>query len=115
MKMYFKLDEFLVTDHECELNPSYDHLVALMELKFTLNIARALVGCPIVITSGYRSEELNELVGGVPNSFHLVGRAADMTCKDMPKLLEICSTLLEEGIFEECIYYPDRNIIHVAI
>lgn len=43
-----------------------------------LDPARELWGQPIVVTSGFRSSHLNELVGGVPNSQHLAGLAADI-------------------------------------
>lgn len=33
---------------------------------------------PIVISSGYRCEELNELVGGEEDSYHLKGLAVDL-------------------------------------
>ena len=33
---------------------------------------------PIIINSGYRSEEVNRKVGGAPNSNHLTGCAADI-------------------------------------
>ena len=33
---------------------------------------------PIIITSGYRCEELNKLVGGVDNSLHKIGLAVDL-------------------------------------
>ena len=36
-------------------------------------------GKPIVVNSGYRSEELNRRVGGVAASQHLRGEAADIT------------------------------------
>lgn len=42
-----------------------------------LEPVRALLGVPLRITSGYRSHVLNEMVGGMPNSAHLDGRAAD--------------------------------------
>ena len=35
-------------------------------------------GVPVYITSGYRSQELNELVGGAENSQHTSGEAVDM-------------------------------------
>lgn len=34
---------------------------------------------PIVVTSGYRSEAVNKAVGGVSNSQHRLGEAADIT------------------------------------
>lgn len=37
---------------------------------------------PIVINSGYRCSALNNAVGGVANSQHLTGEAADIRCPD---------------------------------
>lgn len=39
---------------------------------------RRLYGKPIKINSGYRCPQLNKLVGGVTNSWHLEGNAADI-------------------------------------
>ena len=39
---------------------------------------RNTLGCPIVITSGFRCDVLNKKVGGQPNSQHLMGQAADL-------------------------------------
>ena len=36
-------------------------------------------GKPILVTSGFRSQQLNKAVGGVRNSEHLTGCAADIT------------------------------------
>ena len=33
--------------------------------------------CPIIITSGFRSPKLNKKIGGVANSQHIEGKAAD--------------------------------------
>ena len=41
---------------------------------------RALVGRPIFVSSGYRSPELNELVGGNRRGSHPRGEAADLEC-----------------------------------
>ena len=46
-----------------------------------LEPAREVVG-PILINSGYRNEAVNRLVGGVRNSQHLKGQAADIRPKD---------------------------------
>jgi uncharacterized protein YcbK (DUF882 family) len=43
---------------------------------------RAHVG-PVIISSGYRCPRLNELVGGVANSQHLRGQAADIHCESL--------------------------------
>lgn len=44
-----------------------------------LEVVRAMLGgVPININSGYRCERHNKNVGGVPNSQHLKGKAADI-------------------------------------
>ena len=42
---------------------------------------RDYMGEPVIINSGYRSPELNKKVGGVRDSQHLIGEAADINCK----------------------------------
>jgi len=37
---------------------------------------------PLIVTSGYRSPGHNVRVGGVPNSYHVKGMAADVICRD---------------------------------
>ena len=46
-----------------------------------LEPARLEVG-PIIINSGFRNSRVNHLVGGVSNSQHLIGQAADIRPKD---------------------------------
>lgn len=49
--------------------------------KYILEPVRLLVNSPIIITSGYRSREVNKLIGGATNSQHITGQAADLTAK----------------------------------
>ena len=44
---------------------------------------------PIIITSGYRCAALNKLVGGVANSYHLQGNAADIRVHSQEEAEEI--------------------------
>jgi len=39
---------------------------------------RDAFGCPIYVSSGYRSDELNRAIGGSPRSQHVQGRALDL-------------------------------------
>ena len=47
-----------------------------------LEPAREAIGCPIIVNSGFRCEAVNRQVGGVRNSQHLQGQAADIRPKD---------------------------------
>jgi len=65
-----------------------------------LEPARKVVG-PILINSGYRTPRVNALVGGVKNSQHLMGQAADIR----PKAPEQFQKLVE---FLEASPYTDQ-------
>jgi len=83
---YFDYKEFLCKcgRPECDslkvINPNLlDHL----------NILRELLKRPLLITSGLRCEFWNEKEGGVPDSEHLVGDAADIQCTTSKERFDI--------------------------
>lgn len=76
---------------------------------------REYANCPtgMHISSGYRSEELNRLVGGVVNSQHLIGEAADIYTFGSCRLLE---ALKDSRLnFDQAIYYRRRGFIHLSL
>ena len=77
----FTLEEFLKNSHHITLNPSRKHIDNLESLcKTIMQPLRDRYG-KIIISSGYRNEELNDLVGGEKNSKHLEGKACDFIVK----------------------------------
>ena len=62
-----------------------------------LDNARGIAGISFVINSGYRSKERNELVGGVSNSSHLVGKAADIKVGSGNQRYIIINALIQAG------------------
>ena len=50
---------------------------------------------PIVINSGYRSQQLNKKIGGAPSSNHLTGCAADIRVYGMEQALRYATILLD--------------------
>lgn len=48
------------------------------DICFKLDRAREFFGGPIILTCGYRSPEHNAEIGGVPDSAHTKGMAADI-------------------------------------
>lgn len=80
---HFTLDEMTRSNTAitCHLNNTpnkeqKDNLIFLCTK--VLEPTRNKWGKPIVITSGFRSKELNKQVGGVPTSYHCKGLAADI-------------------------------------
>jgi len=75
---------------------------------------RDIYGEPMIISSGFRSPEVNKAVGGVSNSQHMKGQAADVSVKDPRKLL---TSLLNSGLdFDQAILYQDgrNNFLHLS-
>ena len=50
---------------------------------------------PIYINSGYRSQAVNQAVGGVATSNHLTGCAADIRCSGIEQALRYAAYLLD--------------------
>ena len=73
-----------------------NNLIALMYN--ILKPARNQIGVPIIITSGYRSDELNKAVKGVPNSQHTLGQAVDLVCTKRADKLALFNILSQMDI-----------------
>lgn len=66
-----------------------------------LDPIRSIYGRPIVVSSGYRSEALNNAIGGSKASQHCKCQAADLQCSNINELWEICKQFeLDQCIFE---------------
>ncbi len=82
LSKHFLLSEFLNVDKYPDNKPTMQHVVNMTYgCLMLLEPARLLVG-PILISSGFRNPRVNALVGGVKNSQHLLGQAADIRPKD---------------------------------
>lgn len=80
-----------------------------------LDPLREMYGKPIRINSGYRCKKLNSLVGGVSNSQHLTGQAADISSYRNTKAEnEILFNLIKKLPFDQLINEKDFSWIHVS-
>jgi len=86
---YFKIEEFACSCcGKNEIDPQFVK---------KLDDARRLAKIPFIITSGYRCEKHNKEVGGKPNSSHLSGLAADISCQTSTSRYLIVSALIRAG------------------
>jgi zinc D-Ala-D-Ala carboxypeptidase len=67
------------------------------EVAMKLDQARHVAGVPFVITSKRRTVEQNASVGGVSDSAHLKGLAADLAVPDSGSLYHMVAALLQVG------------------
>lgn len=81
-----------------------------------LDPVRDMVDAPIIITSGYRCQQVNRLVGGVDNSQHMSGCAADFHVMGFTPsmMLGVFFCILNRLEYDQLIYYRSKNIIHVS-
>lgn len=74
---------------------------------------RALLGAPMSIDSGYRCPALNKAVGGVPNSAHIDGYAADFVCPGFGAPVDIARAIAASGlVFDQCI--QEGTWVHIS-
>ena len=81
--MHFTMEELYASDTAKKLGisnkPSVQQMINLVYLAaYVLEPLRVAMGEPIPIGSGFRCQQLNKAVGGVYNSQHLKGQAADL-------------------------------------
>lgn len=95
---FFTLNELTksstATKYHIDNSPSADIVRNLQYgVNMVLDPLRRLYGKPIIITSGYRCLELNKRVGGVANSWHTQGNAADIHVASLTEAHKIFSNL----------------------
>lgn len=114
---YFKIEEFQSKDG-AKMPLSVENNIK--KLVKNLDIIREEIGMPIHVNSGYRSPEHNKNVGGVKNSFHMQGKAADIHVKGMSsiELKSVIEKLINDGKIEQgglgfyptWVHYDNRGI-----
>ena len=76
---------------------------------------RQALGVPVNVNSGCRCKEWNRIQKGVPNSKHITGKAADLSCSlGAVKMFETVKKLHAEGKLPDldyCIRY--KTFIHI--
>ena len=110
------LDAYRKTTHG--ENPwTWGALLNVIRLRRHIDRARAVVGGKV--NSVYRSPQINALVNGHPESFHLAGAAADIsygagwTLDTAAEALNLAALRGELGPVHKVVKEPATNIVHV--
>lgn len=97
--------------------PDAVQLTNLQTVAHKMELVRSILGNnPIIISSGFRSEELNKVVGGSNTSSHSQGLAVDFTCPKFGTVKEVCAALKSSNLkFDQVIYEQGRtNWCHIG-
>ena len=106
---HFTLEEMTVSQTAARLGlnnePPEDVVKTLMATAHGLEMVRALLQAPILISSGYRALLVNRAVGGSPNSQHITGHAADFTAPGFGRPADVVRAIVAhpEIPFDQCI------------
>ncbi len=110
MAKYFTDDEFRCKCGKCEGLPRFGMHSRLLTV---MDAIREKVGQPVIVTSGYRCPAHNAAVGGVPDSYHTQGIAADIYCDgvSVDSLAWIADECGADGIGR----YYGQGFVHVDV
>ncbi len=112
MMTYFVMKEFECRDGCRMPAAAKENIEALVEQ--VLDPVRRAYGKAICVTSGYRCPSHNARVGGVPQSQHVVGQAADIRPAEQKDgaLERLARTVVANGKWDQMILYP--TFIHIS-
>ena len=100
-------------EHDSPNKPNPRQVSAMRELaQHVLEPLRQRFG-PIVISSGFRSQQVNLLVGGAIGSQHLRGEAADIVVNDVARGLQLFRFIRDHLDFDQLIWEP--TWIHISV
>lgn len=88
-------EHFRRSEFQCACPCKADHIQPVFIAH--LEDARRKYGGPMMITSGVRCPEHNAKVGGVPDSAHVTGWAADIACTTSDQRFKLINALLSAG------------------
>lgn len=115
----FHLAEFTKSDtadqRGLDNTPDAEHLANLRVTAFGLEQVRQLLGGRIVhVTSGYRSPAVNRAVGGVANSAHAMGLAADITVEGLTAVDVARAVAASSIAFDQLVLETSRGVVHLS-
>jgi zinc D-Ala-D-Ala carboxypeptidase len=116
----FQLAEFTASEisdtYKLDNTPTPEAIESLRYLcTAVLQPLRDAIDTAISVSSGYRSPEVNIKAGGVPNSQHESGEAADISANGWT-IERLARKIFELGLpVDQCIVEYDQNVLHVSI
>lgn len=118
----FTLEEFIKSETADKLKinntPNKEQLNNIKFMAEQLQLVRNAYKQPIIITSGFRCEELNIALKGSKTSFHRLGLAVDINQGSRAKnkhLFELIKSLMKVGLLvDQLINEKDYSWIHIG-
>lgn len=120
MAIYFNIKEMTSSQtaklYHIDNTPTKEVVENLKKVMYILDMVRVHIEKPIFVNSGYRCKRLNEMVGGVQESMHTKGLAADFRTgekEDINTMFEFLKKNQKEFKIIELINY--KTFIHIGV
>ena len=114
LSAHFSLAEFTTTQiRGVDNTPSAEVIEHLEVTARQMERIREFLAHPIIVTSGYRSPEVNRRVGGSPTSAHIQGWAVDFLSPRFGTPLAVCQALQKSDILVDQLIY-EGNWVHCS-
>ena len=109
----FKLAEFECKCGKCVLPK--ERILEIVVIAIILQKVRDFIQMPIKVNSGYRCNFHNNEVGGVQNSYHMKGKAVDISCGIFKgsHLRKIVFDLMNSNVLPYLFVKEYDNFIHI--
>lgn len=115
---HFSLEEFTLSSAALALGienkPTPEHIKNLQNLANQMEKVRELFNKVLEITSAYRNPQVNKAVGGVPNSAHALGYAADFHVHGMDDLAA-AKVIRDSGLEFDQLIYEKNRCVHLSV
>jgi len=117
LSTHFSLEEFTISSTALSLGiknkPTQEHLENLRKLAARMEEVRALFDRRIEITSAYRNPQVNAAVGGVKNSHHATGHAADFHVAGFTDL-EAAKRIRDSRLKFDQLIFEKNRCVHIS-
>ena len=119
LSTHFTLEELtfseLATRQGFQNTPPDALMPNLRALAAALEMVRYKLGQPVLISSGYRSIQLNSAVGGSRTSAHMQGLAADFRCPNFGDPLKVAAECADISFDYDQIIHEFGRWVHLGI
>lgn len=119
---HFSLEELTNTTYDKYRKNNFESASKLMGKMYQLagfaERIREIIGHPLLVTSGYRTNELNQAVGGSSTSQHLLAEAIDIVCPKLSTDQVFRKIILSDLKYEQIIIEENKagsKWVHISI
>lgn len=118
LSTYFSLSELIqsgyATRHGIDNTPDAESLANLKYTAEQLDRVRALLGVPVLVSSGYRCEKVNKAINGSRNSQHMRGQAVDFTAPSFGNPEQIAKAIAHSHIPFDQLILEFGSWVHIS-